>query len=203
MTLLHDLMLFVRRYVVMSDEQLLVTALWIIHTHCIEAVEQTPYLSVTSPHRQCGKSRLLEITEMLSTRGWLVILPSEAVLYRKVSIETPTLLLDEIDTIFNPRTADKYEAIRALLNAGHRRGARVPRCVGPTHQIEEFNVFCPKVLAGIGTLPDTVADRAIPIRLERKTRQDKTASYKQREVSPLGAALHSRIAEWADRILGD
>jgi hypothetical protein len=36
--LVYDLMAFIRRYVVMTREQLLVTALWIIHTHCIEYV---------------------------------------------------------------------------------------------------------------------------------------------------------------------
>ncbi len=197
--LVFDLMAFIRRYVVMSREQLLITALWIIHTHCIESVEQTPYLAVTSPEKRCGKSRLLETIEMLSARSWLTLLPSEAVVYRKVHNDVPTMLLDEVDAIFNPKTADRYEGLRALLNNGHRRGAKVPRCIGTTAKIAEFNTFCPKVLAGIGTLPDTVADRAIPIRLERKTSQDPTAPFKRRQVKPDADALRKRVEQWVKK----
>jgi hypothetical protein len=46
--LVSDLKTFIRRYVVMTDQQLTVVALWVIHTHCVGAFEQTPYLSVTS-----------------------------------------------------------------------------------------------------------------------------------------------------------
>lgn len=194
--LVYDLMAFIRRYVVMTREQLLVTALWIIHTHCIEAVEQTPYLAVTSPEKRCGKSRLLETIELLSARSWSAIMPSEAVVYRKVHQDVPTLLLDETDAIFNPKTADRYEGLRALLNNGHRRGAKVPRCIGVSTEIAEFNTFCAKVLAGIGTLPDTVADRAIPIRLERKTRQEPTAPFKRKQVKPDADALRKRVEKW-------
>src|SRR5947207_1738030 len=170
--LIYDLMRFVRRYVVMTADQLLVVALWIVHAHCIEAVEQTPYLAVTSPEKQCGKTRFLETLEVVVPRPWKAVIPSEAVLYRRIDQHTPTLLLDEVDTIFNPRTADRYEAHRAILNAGHRRGDRVPRCVGASMKVVEFEAFCAKVLAGIGTLPDTVADRSIPIRLERRKRDE-------------------------------
>jgi hypothetical protein len=188
---------FIRRYVVMTDDQLLVVGLWVLHTHLIDIAEQTPYLAVTSPEKQCGKSRLLEVLDPLVRDGWQQILPSEAVVYRTVNARMPTLLLDEVDTIFNPRTADKYEGLRALLNSGHRRSAKVPRCVGATQNIVEFSTFCPKVLAGIGTLPDTVADRSIPIRLARKTRDEHVERFTQRVVKPVATALHDQIRAWA------
>jgi hypothetical protein len=195
--LLDDLISFIRRFVVMSDDKLLVVALWIIHTYCAAATDQTPYLAVTSPEKQCGKSRLLEVLELLVERPWMAVNPSEAVVYRHVSQRRPTLLLDETDAIFNPRTADKYEGLRALLNAGHRRGAKVPRCIGATNKIVEFAVFCPKVLAGIGTLPDTVADRSVPIRLERRNRDEPVEKFNRREVEPPGEVLADRADTWA------
>src|SRR4051794_26175807 len=82
--LVLDLMTFIRTYVVMSPAQILVTALWVIHTHCFEHAEQTPYLSVTSPERRCGKSRLLEVLALLVHKPWNTIIPSEAVLYRRI-----------------------------------------------------------------------------------------------------------------------
>jgi len=193
-------MTFIRRYVVMTEEQLLVVAVWVIHTHCVKEFEQTPYLSVMSPEKQCGKSRLLEVLELVVRRPWNAILPSEAVVFRTIHASTPTLLLDEIDTVFHPSTADKYEGLRAILNAGHRRGSKVPRCVGPDQEIAEFQVFCPKVLAGIGAaLPDTVADRSIPIRLERRSRTEALERFRRRDVKPAADRLRKRIVKWGDR----
>jgi Protein of unknown function (DUF3631) len=197
--LVRDLATFLRRYVVMSESQLIVVALWIVHTYCIEAAEQTPYLAITSPERQCGKTRLLEVLEILCARAWRVELPSEAVLYRHVHQTVPTLLLDEIDAVFNPRSADRYEGHRGLLNAGNRRGSSVPRCIGSSNKIVNFKVFCPKALAAIGTLPDTVADRAVPIRLARRSPDEHVEGFFFREANAEATPLRERIEAWVGR----
>jgi hypothetical protein len=194
--LVEDVAAFIRRYVVLSDSQLVVVALWTIHTHAIEASEQTPYLAITSPEKQCGKTRLLETLELVCARPWVTLVPSEAVLFRHIHQKRPTLLLDEVDTIFNPRSADRYEGHRALLNAGHRRGTRVPRCVGTSGKIAEFEVFCAKALAGIGTLPETIADRSIPIRLSRRKRDEEIAQFKRRTAASEAEVVRQRIEAW-------
>ncbi len=195
-----ELARFLRTYVVMTEAQTQVVALWTIHTHCFEVFQQTPYLSVTSPEKGCGKSRLLEALQLLVSNPWMAVTPSEAVLYRYVHFKRPTLLLDEVDTIFNlqSQSSGRYEGHRAILNAGHRRGSRVPRCVGQDQQIQEFAVFCPKVLAGIGSLPDTVADRAIPIRLERKKPGEEVRRWRRREAEPAAKKLCEAIEAWVD-----
>ena len=202
--LINDLAAFIRRFVVVTPEQLLVVALWVVHTHCVERFAQTPYLAVTSPEKQCGKSRLLEVLDLLVPRPWMTVTPSEAVVFRYIDKRMPTLLLDEVDTIFNPRTADKYEGLRSLLNSGHRRGARVSRCVGATGNIAEFSVFSAKVLAGIGTLPDTVADRSVPIRLERRKPDEEVERFRHRDIAPdaheLLLRMHAWVAEHADAL---
>jgi hypothetical protein len=189
-------MAYIRRYVVLTPAQVTALALWVVHTHCARIAEQTPYLAVTSPEKQCGKSRLLEVLELLCARPWNAILPTEAVLFRKVNDHFPTLLFDEVDKIFSPRSADRYEAHQALLNAGHRRGAKVPRCVGNTGKVIEFSVYCPKALAGIGTLPETITDRSIPIRLARRKRDEPVERFFRRSAEPDAAALRDRIIEW-------
>ena len=194
--LVLEMVRFIRMYVVMTPEQLLVTALWVIHTHCVSVFDQTPYLAVTSPEKQCGKSRLLETLELVVARPWPAITPSEAVVYRQIQAQMPTLLLDEVDAIFHHRSAERYEGLRALLNNGNRRTATVPRCVGTSNEIVEFSTFCAKVLAGIGTLPETVADRSIPIRLERRTREQKVHGFHRREVEPAGKALRAQVEAW-------
>ena len=62
--LLHPLSLvawLVRRFVVLSPDQAAVVALWIAHTHSIDAFEQTPYLAITSAEKRSGKTRKLEV----------------------------------------------------------------------------------------------------------------------------------------------
>ncbi len=162
---------FVRRFMDLGDDEALVVALWVIHTYVFEQFMATPYLSITSPLIECGKSRLLEVIELLCKSSWRVLNPSEAVLYRKLNLDKSTLLLDEVDTIFHAQAGDKYEHLRSLLNAGIRAGAKVPRCATPTgSKIIEYDVFCPKAITGIGTLPDSLVSRSIPIRLERRIR---------------------------------
>lgn len=198
-SLVNELVDLILRYVVMTQEQALVCALWVIHTHCIERFEQTPYLAITSPEKRCGKSRLLEVLALVVARPWEAVLPSEAVVYRKIAKDMPTLLLDEVDAIFNPKTADKHEGLRALLNAGHRRGAKVARCLGPTGSMVEFSVFSPKVIAAIGALPDTVADRSIPVRLQRRTAAEPVERFYLRQARPETEGLVRRIHEWVGK----
>ena len=200
--LVEDLVDYIERFMVLSKDQLLVVAIWIIHTYCLDAIEETPYLSVTSPDPECGKTRLLRILEVLVDDAWVTILPSEAVLYREIDNRQPTLLLDEIDTIFSPKTADKYEPIRALLNAGNRRGATIPRCIGTTGNVH-FSTFCAKAIAGIGVLPDTVASRSIPIRLQRKRKEQVVEHFLLRIVKGEADPLVERIVAFRDQHLED
>jgi hypothetical protein len=125
-----------------------------------------------------------------------VVGPSEAVLFRAIAANEPTLLLDEVDTIFKERD-EKSEGLRGILNAGFKRNGSVPRCVGQGHEVKNFSVFCPKVLAGIGRLPDTVADRSIPITLSRKTQQDLVERFRLRRVIAESEELRARLQNWA------
>jgi hypothetical protein len=194
--LVDEVMAFVRRYVVMTDAQHLVVGLYIVHTHLVGACQQTPYLSISSPERGCGKSRLMEVLELLVARPWMIVNPSEAVLFRQVSKHRPTLLWDEIDTVFAPRTAQYHEGHRALLDQGHRRFGRVPRFIGD--DVVEFSVFCAKVLAGIGSLPDTIASRSIPIRLQRRKSDEPISRFIRRDVEPEAQELAGRLNDWAE-----
>ncbi len=202
---LLDVVAFIQRYMVLPSQHAVVAiALWVGHTWVIDAFDTTPYLLVRSPEKRSGKTRLLEILELLTPRPWHVVQPSEAVLFRKISKDHPTLLLDEADTIFNGR-GEQYEPLRALLNAGVRRGIVIPRCVGDgaKQQLVDFEVFCPKVVASIGCLPDTVEDRGISIRLDRATPDEQRRIHRlrfkevQTEVGPLRKALE----EWATQAL--
>ena len=163
----------------------------------IDAFDYTPYLHVNSPEKRCGKSRLLDCIELLVAVVWRVISPSEAVLFRKIEANRPTLLLDEVDTIFCRGKDDGKESLRALLNAGFDRSAKVPRCIPPNYEIKEFGVFCPKALAGIGKLPDTVCDRCVSIHLRRRTKEEAIQRFRRRDAETAATPIREALAKWA------
>lgn len=196
--LLADIERFVRRFVVLrSDAQSVAIALWIAHTWTFEAAHETTYLAISSPERESGKSRLLEVLQLLARSPWYIVRPSEAVLFRAIEKQVRSVLLDEYDTVFGK--GNEYEGIRAFFNAGHRRGATVPRVVGEGSKmdIKEFPVWCPKALAGIKGLPDTIASRSTPIRLQRRRRSERVDRFRPRLLADEVASLTERLESWS------
>ena len=183
-----------RRYIVFADDhQVTAVALWVAHTYVFHFFDTTPYLNVGSAQPECGKTHLLETIEHLVSKPWLTGLPTEAVLFRKIAAVEPSLLLDENDPIWKGRGSDRAEGLRAILNMGNRRGATVPRCVGDDHAIQEFPVFCPKALAGIGDIPDTLASRSIRIELKRKLPGEHVKKFRRRDVSADAAGVAASL----------
>jgi hypothetical protein len=133
---------FLGRFVAYPSERAHVAhVLWIAHAHCMDAWESTPRLAALSPEPASGKTRLLEISALLVPNPVEAINVTPAYLFRKVGGEDglPTILFDEIDTVFGPK-AKENEEIRALLNAGHRRGAMTGRCVVKGNTIETEDI---------------------------------------------------------------
>ena len=73
------------------------------------------------------------------------------------------MLIDEADGL----NLTDNNALRSILNSGHRKGGKVVRCEGDDNQPRGFNVYGPCALALIGKLPDTLESRAIAIELRR------------------------------------
>ena len=197
--LLEAVIQLLTRYVVFrTPAQPLVIALWIAHTHALAAFDVTPYLHVQSPQKRSAKTRLLELLERLVARPWRVVEATAPSVFRKIKRDEPTILLDEVDAIFKSKASETAEALRGVLNAGYRRGACVPRCTGKNfEQLEDFPVFGAKALAGIGRIPDTVADRSIPITLVRKKKSERVARFRFRAVKQETVLLQRALATWA------
>jgi hypothetical protein len=189
---------FLRRYVRFSSPaQPTAIALWIAHTWALDAFDYSPYLHIQSPEKRCGKTRVLDCIELIASKPWRAISPTEAVLFRKIEAHKPTLLLDEIDAVFSNGKDERKEPLRALLNAGFERKAKVPRCAPHSFQIQDFQVFCAKAFAGIGRLPDTISDRCIPISLVRRSRDESVERFRKRDVESMVVPTHNGLAEWA------
>jgi len=204
--LLDDVLAFIRRFVVMSDEQAAAAALWVVHAHAAAAAAATPYLALLSPEKRSGKSRLLEVLAILVPRPLVAANATEAALFRALAERPgPTLLMDEVDTIFGPRAKRENESLRGLLNAGHRRDTPAIRCVGEGSKmrVERFDVFGPKALAGIGDLPDTIADRSIILAMKRRAPGEPVERFRRRDVEPQAAELRAQLARWAEAHLDE
>ncbi|MGH2467457.1 MAG: DUF3631 domain-containing protein, partial [Candidatus Limnocylindrales bacterium] len=171
--------------------------LWAAHTHRIDAADITPYLAILSVEKRSGKTRLFDILELVVSGPWRPIEPSDAVVYSLIDQRHPTLLLDEADALFGSRlAAAQHEALRAILNASNRRGGTVPRLemLGRERRVVEFDAFCPKAFAGIGSLPDTLEDRSIVIHLRRRARTEQVSRYRRREAEPEGELIKTGLS---------
>jgi hypothetical protein len=70
-------------------------ALWCVHAHLMHLWDTTPRLAFLSPEPASGKSRALEVTELLVPSPVMAVNVSPAYLFRKVGSEggPPTILL--------------------------------------------------------------------------------------------------------------
>src|SRR3954467_2912653 len=197
---LEEVHAFLGRFVAYpSKEAQVAHTLWISHTHLMEAWESTPRIAFLSPEPGSGKTRALEVSELLVPRPVEAVNVTPAYLFRKVGDEAgaPTILHDEIDTVFGPKAKDNEE-IRGLLNAGHRRGAVAGRCVvrGKLVETEEIPAYCAVALAGLGGLPDTILSRSVILRMRRRAPRERVEPYRRRSHSAAGHAIRERLAAW-------
>ncbi|WP_405658191.1 DUF3631 domain-containing protein [Streptomyces sp. RK9] len=198
--LLDEVEAFHRRFNVFpTDAAYVAVALWDAHAHLIDAFDGTARLAFLSPEPGSGKSRALEIVETLTPRAATTVNASANALFRLVEADagTPTLLFDEIDTVFGPK-AGGNEEVRGFLNSGYRRGAKSLRCVGDgsNQSTEWFSSFCAVAMAGLGSLPDTILTRSVIIRMRKKAPNEKAEPYRRRVHEKQGHALRDRLADW-------
>jgi hypothetical protein len=113
------------------------------------------------------------------------------VLFRVIEASRPTVLADEYDSWLRDN-----EALRGMLNAGHKRGGQALRCQGEDNEVRAFRVFAPAVLCGIGALPGTLHDRSIGVRLTRAKPGEVQARFDSRRVDA-EKTLCSKLARWA------
>jgi hypothetical protein len=190
----------VRRFLVMTGAQADVVALWAALTHVADAFDIVPYLHVCAGTPRAGKSRLLEVLRYVVRRPWLAARTSAAALVRKLAKDEPTLLLDEVDTTLGTKT-DYATALVGILNAGYTKHLTVTVCSGEGANIttKDFRVFGPKALCGIGSLPMTIADRSIPIRLRRKLKSETTERARDAAVRAAMTPLRRQFEQWGAR----
>lgn len=206
--LLDEVDEFLGRYVIYPNEHMRhAHTLWIAHTHLMELWDSTPRIYFKSPEPSSGKTRALEVSEHLVLRGFIALNMSPAALIRKLGDNAenrPTLLVDEVDTIFGPK-AGEHEDIRGIINAGHRRSGTSSRCVvkGQNIEVVDFPAYGAVGLAGLHDLPDTIMSRAVVVAMKRRAPGEKVKPWRIREDEPKAQALGARLAQWAVQVKQD
>jgi len=144
--------------------------------------------------KRCGKTLLFDVLALLVRRAFLTINASAATIFRVLDQSAPTVFFDEAETLRG--RGDRAEAVREIVNAGHRRGQGVPRCVGEAHEVRWFDVVGFKARAAIGPLWGTVEDRAITIEMRRKRKEDKVERFSVRKVARDADTLRRMAVRW-------
>ena len=194
---------FYRRFIAYPSEHAVVAhVLWTAHTHLLECFETTPRLAIMSAEKASGKTRLLEVTALFVPSPQLSFGASAAALVRIISKghddgEIPTILFDEIDNIFRGSSRDDGTGdLRAALNTGYRRGATSPRCVNHGAGVVHFLCFAPLAVAGLRTLPDTLASRAIFIHMRRRAPDEEVESFRLRYHPAQAEPIMQELTDW-------
>lgn len=178
-------------------------ALFTAYTHLSGVFRYAPRLVITSAEKQSGKTRTLDILRELVSRPEVAANTTVAALFLAVMEDTenpPTVILDEADTVFGTKTkAEQNEDLRAFVNCGFQVGTPFNRANWVTKKRESYSTFAPVVLAAIGTLPETIVDRAVVIRLRRRRPSDTVERYRLRQAERLHE-LRAQLAKWADSV---
>jgi len=204
--LLDDVRSFLCRFISYPSEHAAIAhTLWIAHTHLMSAWESTARLAFLSPEPGSGKTRALEVTELVVPNPISTMNATSPYLFRRCGNQddgTPTILFDEVDALFGPK-AKENEDIRAFINSGHRRGATFGRCVvrGKIIETEEIESYAAVALAGLGWLPDTIMSRSVVIRMRRRAPDEHVEAFRHRVHAPVGKDLCRRLAAWAGTVV--
>lgn len=203
---LDDLAHWFEKYMVLPNTHTApMLALWAAHTYVAERFYTTPRLVASSPAPQSGKTRLIELLSLVTYKPCSSANMTPAALFRMISALTgdggtpPTIILDEVDTIFGKQATSSSEELRGLLNAGYKQGAKVYRCQGEgaNMQVVPFDCYAPVALAGIaGNLPDTISTRSIIVNLKRRRKSERIEPYRERTAKAEIAETVKAISEW-------
>jgi putative DNA primase/helicase len=189
-----DLLVFLKKMMVMTEAARVAVVLWVVFTHCLECFDHSPRLIIKSAVLRCGKTRLLAILKQLVFHPLEAANISAASVFRVIDWAHPTLLLDEADTYL-----PENEALRGVINSGFdREGAKVIRCIEGQADLEprSFSTWCPVAIARIGNSAPTIEDRAIAALLERKRPAEKLPRLLKADKTRL-QQYRRRLAGWA------
>jgi hypothetical protein len=183
-----------RKYVHLSDAKAVALALWEVASHAHNEFKIFPYLAISSPVPECGKTTLLKVIKALAPNPLATSSLTAATIYHAEG--KPTLIADEAHN-WLPK-ADKD--LRGILNSAHdREFAYATRTVSVgkgKRRTKSYSTWMPMVIAGIGSwLYPELASRSVHIRLKRKLPgEEETPDHNLQELNN----LRRMVARWVE-----
>jgi DNA primase len=168
---------YIKEYIFLKEEKYyILISLWVMGTYIYKAFRHYPYIHLNA-EKGSGKTLLMEILAPISFNGQISCNSSEAVLYRDIQNNCPTLFMDEVEKL-GKEDNEKFSALMSVLKTGFSESGIVKRCCGKNfEQIQQFSTYSPKVFAGIKDIDDVLGDRTFKIRMVRKLNNEVRSRY--------------------------
>lgn len=161
--LIQEIEAFIRRSYYMKTDAIKVLSLWIYATYFYMMFQTGfPYLMFNGA-KGTGKSTLDMIVYLLSLNAKFALDMSESALFRTISFEGGTFILDEVENLTDKGRVDS-NGYAKILKGGYADAGSVYRTNTEKGIQERFSVFGPKVISNINGLDDVIGDRCIFIK---------------------------------------
>jgi hypothetical protein len=196
--LLSQISGWLRAYVWLPQEAADAIALWSAATWFVAEFYFAVILLLSSATKRCGKTLLLDLLRPIVRRGYQTsaVGVTAPVVFRLNQAEQPTFLIDEAEKL-GGRNADRE--LIGMFNVGYRRGSYVSRCVdvGGDYEVRRFSAFGFRALAAVGSLWDTLMDRAVVVQMERKPSSAAVEPFNGRQVASEGELIARQLSRWS------
>jgi hypothetical protein len=196
--LLTEIETTIKRHVVVADAAATALAVWVLHTYVYESRDTVAYVAIESPEKRCGKTTLLTVLAAMANKPLIASNVTVGALFRAIDNCRPTLFIDEADTFLSGNntmrgvinSGNTWRTAYVLRTTKQSRAreqagmANDNRNIAGDHQdrpqsapqipeasnsgLKRYSCWCPKVIAMIGKVPDTIADRSIVVQMARK-----------------------------------
>lgn len=169
----NDLNNNMKQYIDLPDEKMYdFLSCWAIGTYFHQMFNTFPYIYLNAMKRS-GKTKLLTFMSCVCFNAKFSLSTTPATLFRLIQGNRCTLLMDEEEKI----TSKDIGEIRSMLLAGYKKGIKVPRAQEKSSKknkfwdVNEYEVFSPKMIANISGIEDVLEDRCITLVLLRTNKR--------------------------------
>ena len=184
----------IRRYVDLPDAKADAVTLWIVHTFLHRRLDLSTILILKSATKRCGKTLLMEIAGSHGGRSPCLGGKRRRQCSASSHCTSPPCFWMKL----TPTWARTLNCGASSMALNSRGSASTIRNVGEDHEPRRFSTWCPKAISGIGNLPDTVADRAVTVRLERRSPTAGDMPHWRDRDRQAVEVLKQKLARWTD-----
>ncbi len=166
--LFKDITKYYKRFIIFTNpEHYILLTLWTMGTYMFRAFSYYPYLHFVG-EKGTGKSTVLGLVRAIAFNGQNSVGTTQAVLFRESESLSPTWMLDESEWL-GSKFLEKSQGLSDILKSGFHKEGIARRCsTNENSKIESFCVYSPKAFASINEFDNVLADRTIPITLQKK-----------------------------------